>query len=109
MILSYLPRVFYDMLEGISLIKPWHLAIFYIPTLLLVYAIFEEMYSGIRTFLFLLFFSFMIYPTTSFYLFNYNKGNYLITNELQLIQKDLAQDKIEREISIEDLVFLLKC
>lgn len=106
MILLYLPRLFYDMLQGISQVEPCNLAIFYAFALFVIYILFDTIYSGLRTFLFLLFFSFLVYPITSFYLYNSNKGNYLITNQLKLIQKDLAQEKIKREVSIEDLEFL---
>lgn len=56
--------------------------------------------------LFLLFFSFMIYPTTSYYLYENDSNNYHISSEFQLIEKLLAEDKMRNQVTIEDLKFL---
>jgi hypothetical protein len=106
MVLLYLPRLIFDIIGGISRVTPWQLAIFYVPALLFIYYLFNKLYEGIEIFLILLFFSFMLYPTISYYLYENNPDNYHISSEFQVIEKLLAEDKLKYQIPIEDLEFI---
>ena len=99
----YFPFIILDLIVGASRLKPWQFGLFYVPTLLIVYYIFKKSISGIKSFLIILFFSFLAYPTTSYYLYKYNSNNYKISNEFLEIEKDFAKEIMSNKLTIQDL------
>ncbi len=103
LLILYFPFIIIDLIVGASRLEPWQFALFYVPALLLVYYIFKKSFSGIKTFLIILFFSFLVYPVTSYYLYKYNNNNYRISNEFLEIEKEFAKEKMLNKLTIKDL------
>ncbi|MFD1015739.1 hypothetical protein [Winogradskyella rapida] len=104
MLSVFLIAIFLNMVSGISSVKPWHFGILYLAVILIIYYSLKTEYNGIKTFLSLLLFAFMVYPISSYYLYQYDNNNYEISKDLIILESLIAKDRLHKNIPVNDLI-----